>query len=152
MSVDYRLTLAGDLTLEEVAALAAPGATEGRSPAGNRVLSASLNKESGYVVSIVATVDGYYEAESDGGEMWQWEPARSVDITFHMDKEVLAEKGRPHMLRTVDQVLRSRPEDAALILNGGWLMLTRVNGQVLLHNAAEWHDPNYDIDGMRTAE
>ncbi|GGM27865.1 MULTISPECIES: SitI3 family protein [Micromonospora] len=144
MSVDYRLTLGGDLTLDEVASIAAPGATESWSPAGNRVLSASLNDEHGYVVSIIETDDGYYEAESDDGEMWQWEPARSVDVTFHMDSEVLAEKGRPHMIRTVGKVLRSRPEDAALILNGGWLMLTRMNGQVLLHHDADWYDPGYE--------
>ncbi|MFY1597015.1 SitI3 family protein [Micromonospora sp. WMMD737] len=144
MSITYRLTLAGDIPLELVAELAAPGAAETPTPAGNRLLSANLNEECGYVVSITSGSHGYYGAEDDGGVQWEWEPETYVDIGFHMRKDTLTDKGRPHMLRTVGRVLASRPEDAALVLNDNWLMLTRVNGVLRRHNEADWYDEAYD--------
>ncbi|MFG3706992.1 SitI3 family protein [Micromonospora sp. NPDC047670] len=143
MSIDYRLTLAGDVPLEEVAALAAPGATETATLTGDRMLHANLNEERGYVVNIVAGSHGYYAAEDDGGP-WVWEPETYVDVDFHMRKDTLTDQGRPNMLRTVGRILADRPEDAALVLNDNWLMLTRVGGTVRRHNEADWYDEAYD--------
>ncbi|MEU8300886.1 SitI3 family protein [Micromonospora sp. NPDC048909] len=143
MSIDYELTLAGDVPLERVAELIAPGAVELWSPAGNRLLSTGPDDEYGYGVSITSGSDGYYEAE-DGGTQWYWEPKRYVDITFHMDKETLAERGRPSMLRAVAKILNNRDEDAALVLNSNWLLLTRLGGRLRKHNAADWYDEAYD--------
>ncbi|MFG1892354.1 SitI3 family protein [Micromonospora sp. NPDC049051] len=143
MSITYRLTLAGDVPLELVAGLVAPGAAETPTPAGNRLLSANLNDESGFVVSITSGRHGYYEAEADGA-VWAWEPEAYVDIGFHMRKDTLTEKGRPHMLRAVGRVLADRSEDAALVLNDNWLMLTRVDGVIRRHNEADWYDEAYD--------
>ncbi|MFG1780576.1 SitI3 family protein [Micromonospora sp. NPDC049048] len=143
MSITYRLTLAGDVPLELVAGLVAPGAAETPTPAGNRLLSANLNDASGFVVSITSGRHGYYEAEADGA-VWAWEPEAYVDIGFHMRKDTLAEKGRPHMLRAVGRVLTDRSEDAALVLNDNWLMLTRVDGVIRRHNEADWYDEAYD--------
>ncbi|MEH1101961.1 SitI3 family protein [Micromonospora sp. CPCC 205561] len=144
MSITYRLTLAGDVPLEQVAALTAPGATETTTVSGARMLSAGRGDESGYAVSIVSGRHGYYAAEDDGGALWEWEPETYVDVDFHMRKDVLTEKGRPHMLRTVGRILADRPEDAALVLNDNWLMLTRVGGTVRRHNEADWYDGAYD--------
>ncbi|MGC4792197.1 SitI3 family protein [Micromonospora sp. DT178] len=144
MSITYRLTLAGDVPLEQLAALVAPEATETTTYSGDRMLSADLNEECGYAVSIVAGSQGYYGAEDDGGVAWEWEPATYADIDFHMHKDTLMDKGRPRMLRTVGRVLASRPEDAALVLNDNWLMLTRVNGTIRRHNEADWYDEAYD--------
>ncbi|MEU6072868.1 SitI3 family protein [Micromonospora sp. NPDC047074] len=143
MSVTYRLTLSGDVPLEQVADIAAPGAAETPTPAGNRLLSANLNEECGFVVGITSGSHGYYEAEDDGA-LWEWEPSTYVDVTFHMRKDTLADKGRPHMVRTVGRILASRPEDAALVLNDNWLMLTRVGGTIRRHNEADWYDEAYD--------
>ncbi|MER7420227.1 SitI3 family protein [Micromonospora peucetia] len=143
MSITYRLTLAGEIPLDPVAELAAPGAAETPTPAGNRLLSANLDEECGFVVSITSGSHGYYEAESDEA-VWVWEPVTYVDIGFHMRKDTLTDKGRPHMLRTVGRVLASRPEDAALVLNDNWLMLTRVDGTIRRHNEADWYDEAYD--------
>ncbi|WP_425413100.1 SitI3 family protein [Micromonospora citrea] len=60
-----------------------------------------------------------------------------------MRKDVLAEKGRPHMMRTVGRVLAARPEDAALVFNDDWLMLTRVAGTTRRHNEADWYEEEY---------
>ncbi|MER5338292.1 SitI3 family protein [Micromonospora sp. NPDC002717] len=143
MSISYRLTLAGDIPLEQIARMAAPGATETPTPAGNRLLSADLSDECGFVVSITSGTHGYYEAEDDGG-LWVWEPETYVDVGFHMRKDALTEKGRPHMLRTVGRILADRSEDAALVLNDNWLMLTRVDGTIRRHNEADWYDEAYD--------
>ncbi|WP_433388559.1 SitI3 family protein [Micromonospora sp. KLBMP9576] len=143
MSITYRLTLAGDIPLERVAELVAPGATETPTPAGNRLLSANLDEECGFVVSITSGGDGYYEAEADDVR-WTWEPETHVDVGFHMRKDALAELGRPHMVRTVGRVLANRTEDAALVFNDDWLMLTRVHGVIRRHNEADWYDEAYD--------
>ncbi|MEV4753640.1 SitI3 family protein [Micromonospora sp. NPDC049559] len=143
MSIDYRLTLSGDVLLEELADLVAPGAAETLAPGGNRVLSADLDNESGYVISLTSGMHGYYEAEADGA-VWQWEPATYVDITFHMNKDTLSDKGRPHMLRTVAKILTNTTEDAALILNDNWLLLTRSKGKMRKHNTTDWYDQTYD--------
>jgi hypothetical protein len=143
MAIEYRLTLAGDVPLERVAELAASEATETSTLSGNRMLRANLNEECGYVVTIVAGSHGYYEAENDGG-LWMWEPETYVDVDFRMRKDTLTDQGKPHMLRTVGRILADRTEDAALVLNDNWLMLTRVDGTVRRHNEADWYDEAYD--------
>jgi hypothetical protein len=144
MSIDYRLTLAGDIPLEHVAELAAPGATETSTISGKRMLTASFYEERGYGVDITSGTDGYYDAQDDDESLWVWEPDAYVDISFHMRKDQLTEIGVPNMLTDVARVLAGRPEDAALVLNGNWVLLTRINGTLRKHNLAEWYDEEYD--------
>ncbi|MFI0794189.1 SitI3 family protein [Micromonospora rubida] len=143
MAIEYRLTLAGDIPLEQMAELTAPGATETSTLSGGRMLSVDLNEERGYVVDVTGGRHGYYCAEDDGGSLWQWEPEAYVDVTFYMRKDTLAEKGKPHMLASVARILTCRAEDAALTLNGDVLMLTRVAGAVQKHNTNGWYDEDY---------
>ncbi|WP_433315658.1 SitI3 family protein [Micromonospora sp. CA-269861] len=144
MAVEYRLTLAGDIPLEQVAELAAPGAVETSTASGGRMLSADLNDDCGYVVDITGGQHGYYSAEDDGGALWEWEPETYVDVSFYMRKDTLVDKGRPYMLATVARILAGRAEDAALTLNGDVLMLTRVAGCIQKHNTDGWYDEDYD--------
>ncbi|GAB3816675.1 SitI3 family protein [Micromonospora zhanjiangensis] len=144
MAVEYRLTLAGDIPLEQVAQLAAPAAVETTTASGGRMLSADLNDERGYVIDITAGRHGYYCAEDDAGSLWQWEPETYVDVTFYMRKDTLIDTGKPHMLATVASILTARTEDAALTLNGDTLMLTRVDGITQKHNADGWYEEDYD--------
>jgi hypothetical protein len=144
VAIEYRLTLAADIPLEQVAALAAPNATESSSPAGNRLLSADLIDECGYSVSITSGSHGYYDAEDDGGAAWEWEPDRYVDVNFRMSKNDPTDRGTPNMASAVARILAGRPEDAALVLNGNYLLLTRVNGAVRKHNLTTWYDKDYD--------
>ncbi|GAB2955544.1 hypothetical protein GCM10027280_50010 [Micromonospora polyrhachis] len=143
MSINYRLTLAGNIPLEQVAEFAAPTAVETSTLSGGRMLSADLSDQLGYAVSITAGSGGYYDAEDDNGEQWVWEPDPYVDVNFHMRKDMLAEKGTLNMIKAVGRVLAARPEDAALVLNGNWLMLTRVGGELRKHNVADWFDEEY---------
>ncbi|MFD1324587.1 SitI3 family protein [Micromonospora sonneratiae] len=145
MAIEYHLTLAGDIPLEQVAALAAPEAIEAPAPPGYpRLLSADLEESRGYTVSITSGSHGYYEAQDDDGSQWEWEPEAYVDATFRMSKNDLSRYGVPNMIAAVARVLAGRTEDAALTLNGDWLLLTRFGGELRKHNVATWYDENYD--------
>jgi hypothetical protein len=61
-----------------------------------------------------------------------------------MNKEALTEKGKPNMLAAVARVLAERPEDAALVLNSNWLLLTRVAGVLRRHGTTWWS--RHDMD------
>lgn len=147
MAVDYRLTLAGHIPAAEVAECAVPDVAERpRSTDSPDRLSIGLYEERGFWLSVRAGRDGYYEAEEDSGTSWEWEPDEYVNVTFSMDKnpDILVDKGTPNMLRIVGRVLECRSEDAALILNGNWLLLTRFNGVLRKHNRVRWWN-HYDF-------
>lgn len=145
MTIEFRLTLAGNIPIEQVAELAAPGAIEDVTPAGKRILSSPLYDERGYAVDITSGSHGYYDAEDDNGTHWEWEPDAYVDIAFHMSKDELSDKGIPNMLTTVAQVLTARSEDAALVLNGNWLLLTRTKDVLRMHRPTWWSHHNADV-------
>ncbi|KXK62291.1 hypothetical protein AWW66_09135 [Micromonospora rosaria] len=142
MAIEFRLILTGDLPAREVAEVVAPGAAEGRTASGSPMLSSRFDDALGYGVDIIAGHHGYYDAEDEDGSLWVWEPDRYLQVDFAMGKDALAERGIPAMLRGVSAVLDHRPEDAALVLNANWLLLTRVGGTVRKHRQSWWqhHD------------
>ncbi|GAB2963188.1 hypothetical protein GCM10027280_60070 [Micromonospora polyrhachis] len=145
MAIEYQLTLAGDIPLEQIASLAAPQATEAPPlPGYPRLFSAALEDECGYAISITAGNHGYYEAKDDDGSSWEWEPEAYIDIIFRLPKDDLTRKGVPNMVATVGRILAARPEDAALTLNGDWLLLTRIQGRIHKYNKAEWYNESYN--------
>lgn len=143
MAIEYRLTLVGDVPLEHVARLAAPNASERLTRTGKRMLTANLDHDCGYTVDISAGSDGYYDAEADGSQ-WVWEPDAYVDVDFRMCKDAPSDAAILNMLTAVARVLAGRTEDAALVMNGNWLLLTRLGGVLRKHNLAEWYDYAYD--------
>ncbi|QOC93842.1 SitI3 family protein [Micromonospora craniellae] len=147
MAIEYRLTLAGAIPLEQVAELAAPeGVEESLRPGYPRLLSADLADTSGYSLSICGGSNGYFDAEDEDGSQWEWEPDTYVNIVFHMPKDDALRTATPHMVTAVARVLASRPEDAALVLNGNSLLLTRLAGTLRTHRRAWWD--NYGITGI----
>ncbi|MDG4793474.1 SitI3 family protein [Micromonospora sp. WMMD1082] len=147
MAIEYRLTLAGPIPLEQVAELAAPnGVDESIRPGYPRLLGADLAHTSGYSLSIYAGSNGYLDAEDDDGSQWEWEPDTYVNIVFHMPKDDFLPAATPNMVTAVARVLAGRPEDAALILNGNWLLLTRVAGTLRKHRPSWWD--TYDITDL----
>lgn len=139
MAIEYRLTLEGDIPLEQVAALAVPEADEVlQLPGSPRVLTADLNERLGYLVTIFPGRDGYYDAEDDNGGLWEWEPEVYVNVMFHMRKNEQSNRGTLNMVAAVARILDGRPEDAALVLNGNWLLLIRVGGLVRKCRSAAW--------------
>lgn len=139
MGIEYRLTLAGDIPLENLAPLVAPhGFEESTLPGYPRLLTADLRDELGYTVTISAGSNGYFDAEDVDGSQWEWEPDRYVNVVFDLRKNDPSEVAVPSMVSTVGRVLASRQEDAALVLNGNWLLLTRVAGELCEHRPSWW--------------
>ena len=144
MAIEYRLTLAGNIPLEQVAALAAPeGVEESTLPGYPRLLSADLKHTSGYTISVYGGSNGYFDAEDDDGSQWEWEPDTYVNLVFHMPKDDPSGRATPDMVAAVARVLAGRSEDAALVLNGNWLLLTRTAGTLTTHQPSWWD--NYGV-------
>ncbi len=136
MATEYRLTLAGNTPVVQVAERALPEPAE--RPIGSPdLLAADLYDRYGFEVTIRAGRDGYFDAESDGG-MWEWEPAEYVATTFRMEKDADTDRAPVAMLLAVRRVLQTGPEDAALVLNGNWLLLTRSAGVLVKHRRDSW--------------
>ncbi|MEV0944021.1 SitI3 family protein [Micromonospora wenchangensis] len=147
MAIEYRLTLAGDIPLEHVAELVAPeGVQESALPGYPRLLSADLRDRRGYTLSIYGGSNGYFDAEDDDGSQWEWEPATFVNIVFHLPKDAMSRTATPHMVTAVTHLLADRPEDAALTLDGNWLLLTRKAGTLHKHRPSWWN--NYGLDDV----
>ena len=146
MAIEFRLTLGGDMPLEQIAALAAPEATEEPAlPGYPRLFSADLYDQLGYAITILKGRNGYFDANDDNGKLWEWEPENYVDITFRMRFDGGGEMGVPNVMATVARILEARTEDAALILIGDLLLLTRFNGTIRKHNVDQWYEGTLDI-------
>jgi hypothetical protein len=147
MAVEYQLTLAGDIPLEEVAAVAAPEAAEIPTPSGGgRLFTADLRDRYGYGVSIFGGRDGYCEAEDGDGSRWEWELESYVDVIYRLSKDQPTDRATSNVVTAVARVLASRAEDAALVLNGNWLLLTRMGGTLRKHRPTWWN--TYGVDGL----
>lgn len=146
MAVEFRLTLAGDLPLDHVADLVAAEPAEKPRPSGTnpQLLSARLYDTRGYALTVSSGSQGYFDAEADDGTRWEWEPGTYVDIDFTMRADDLVDKGIPNMMKAVARVLAARKEDAALVQNGNWLLLTRTTGELHRQRPTWWS--HYGID------
>ncbi|MER7164654.1 SitI3 family protein [Micromonospora sp. NPDC000207] len=147
MSVEFRLTLAGDIPLDQVARLTAASPAEQPAPRDDpQLFSARLYDQRGYAISVYPGTNGYYWAEGDNDAPWEWEPDSYVNVTFNMRADDLVDKGIPNMVATVARVLVGRDEDAALIQDGNYLLLTRTAGIVRKHRPGWWD--HYHLDHL----
>ncbi|MEO3745074.1 SitI3 family protein [Plantactinospora sp. B5E13] len=141
MAIEYRLTLAGKIPLDQLVECAVPDPAERPTPTETPgLLTADLHDQQGFTLIVRPGQNGYYEAEDDDATTWAWEPDSYVNVTFRMAKESPVEKGISNMLAVVSRVLTCRREDAALILNGDVLLLTRFDGVLRKHRRALWWD------------
>jgi len=137
MALEYRLILAGHTPTDEVAVRTASDPAERPAPSDyGEYLSVNLRDTRGFTLSVISGDHGYYGADSDDG-VWEWEPDGYVDLTFRINKEEI-DKGTENMLHVVARVLNSGSEDAALMLNGDVLLLTRFDGVIRKHGRAKW--------------
>jgi hypothetical protein len=141
MAVEYRLTLAGEHSPEDVAACAVPDPVERPRPSTvSRFLVSNLYEQHGFSLDVGTEVGGYYDATDDNGDVWEWETDQSLIVGFSMGKGDIVEKGIPDMLCMVSRILSSCPDDAALVQTDGGLLLTRMSGILRKHNRATWWD------------
>jgi hypothetical protein len=137
MALEYRLTLAGEIPTHDVATRAFPDPAERPTPYED-ILSANLDERRGFQVDVMADQNSYYGSATDTGR-WEWEPPSIVDVTFRMDRDPeRREAGLPYLLKVVARLLASGPEDAAFMINGDTVLLTRVNGAVCKHHRSWW--------------
>jgi hypothetical protein len=136
MALEYRLTLAGDTPPEQVAnrALPVPAETD---PEIAPVLWADLTDSHGFSVTVRAGKHGYVEAEADQG-VWEWEPDTYVSVGFRIDKNADHEWAVVNMLAIVRRALETGHEDAALVFNGDFILLTRIDGVLIKHRQDRW--------------
>ncbi|GLY02143.1 MULTISPECIES: SitI3 family protein [Actinoplanes] len=139
MAIEYRLTLAGTTTAEQVTARALPDPSE-RPTDGPPLFSADLYDRYGFFLTIRAGRNGYYDAEMDNDTWWEWEPAEYVNTTFRMEKTGDPDRALNNALWIVQNVLTSGSEDAAFAVNGNWLLLTRTSGTLVKYHRADWWD------------
>ncbi|MGI5211817.1 SitI3 family protein [Plantactinospora sp. CA-290183] len=138
MAIEYRLTLEGAIPLDQMAEYVMLNPTDRAVPAEMPgLLSADLRDRQSFTLIVRHGRDGYYEADDDGSD-WAWELDVYVNLTFRMAKEGDAETGVRNMLEAVSRLLAGRPEDAALILNGDVLLLTRSSGVLRKHRRELW--------------
>ncbi len=137
MSIEYRLTLAGETPVQEIVARALPEADVQADVAQPYV--ADVRDRYGFTVTVRAGRNGYHDAESDAGP-WEWEPESYVNVTFRLDKTADPEQYVRGVVGLVARVLRAGAEDAALILNGDRLLLTRFGGVLAKHHRDLWWD------------
>ncbi|BCJ61667.1 SitI3 family protein [Micromonospora endophytica] len=149
MAVEFRLVLAGHPPVADVAALTAADLSEVPRPTSDPArFSARLYDRRGYAITVRAGRAGYWEAEADGKDRWEWEPAAYVPVTFSMRADDIVEKGITNMVAAVRRVLAGCAEDAALVQDGNYLLLTRSDGVVRTYCPAWWS--HYHLDGSFT--
>ena len=143
MALEYKLTLAGS-TPQQVAERAFPDMAD-RPPGTTPLLTMDLYESYGFHIAVMAGENGYLSAESDNG-LWEWEPKTYVSVTFSLDKSADRRWAVQNVLTTVERVLSTGAEDAALTLNADFLLLTRFGG-VLVRHRREWWDsyPGADV-------
>lgn len=136
MALEYRLTLAGDTPVGEVAERAFPEPSErpiGIAPQ----LTADHKQAYGFDVTVQAGRDGYLDLETDDGS-WEWEPASYVRVAFRLDKFADARWAVTNVLTVVRRVLDTGPEDATFDFNGDLLLFARRDGELTKHRRETW--------------
>jgi hypothetical protein len=68
-----------------------------------------------------------------------WKPAPFVAVTFRLHSAADSHWAVLTMLPIVRRLLDSGPEDAALLLNGDVLLLTRFGDGVVKHRSTWWN-------------
>jgi hypothetical protein len=138
MAIEYRLVLAGDTPVEQVAERALPDPDE--RPTGTApLLVADLYDRLGFEVTVLASQNGYFDADSDTGT-WLWKPATFVAVTFRLDSDADSSWAVLNMLPVVRRLLDTGSEDAAFLLNGDVLLLTRFGDDLVKHRARWWNN------------
>jgi hypothetical protein len=136
MALEYRLTIAGDTPVNQVAERAFPEADERPTGVAPR-LAADHKEKYGFDVTVVAGQGGYFDLETDDGS-WEWEPEFYVRVEFRLDKSADARWAVTNLLTVVRRVLDTGPEDATFDFNGDILLFVRHDGDLTKHRLGTW--------------
>jgi hypothetical protein len=145
VALEYDLILIGGNTVEQVAERAFPITEERPTGAPPLLRSADIRDQYGFTVSVLRRQVGYVAVESDNG-MWEFEPDAHVALTFYLDETADLDWSIANMLTVARRVLDSGNEDALLILDGDYLLLTRFGGSIVKHRRTTWWDHYPEAD------
>ncbi|MET8150269.1 SitI3 family protein [Actinoplanes sp. NPDC049668] len=144
MALEYRLVLAGDTPIDQVAERAFPDVSERPTGAPPRLTADHLERY-GFIVTVLPGRDGYFDLETDNGS-WVWEPKSHVRVHFRLDKFADLRWAVANMLGVVRRALDAGPEDAIFDFNGEILLFARLDGKFTKHRRGTWweHYPSGD--------
>jgi hypothetical protein len=137
MALEYDLTLLTDAAPERVAERAFPG--QPTTP-WKHLLTIDLYDSQGFYVTIMDDDSGYVGGVDDDGN-WEWEHDRAaVQVGFRLSWERGVSQDTLLVTRAVARVLATGEEDAVFNINGGTVLLTRLDGVQRKHHRATWWD------------
>jgi hypothetical protein len=140
VGTEYRLTVSGPTPVGQVAERALGDPRVPLTPL-KHVLTADLRATHGFSLSAYEVRDGYFSAagETEGADELEWEIPIGVSVNYNLvkdpDPQARAEQA---VLASVAHVLATGTEDLTLLLNGNYLLLTRVGGIVHKFSRDTW--------------
>jgi hypothetical protein len=148
MSLSYRLTLAGHITTDQLAERAFPDPKERPSGPGP-TLFVDLHETHGFDVAVRSGRNGHVDAGTDDGD-WEWEPDPFAAVSFDIDDVTDRKQLAANLMTVVRRILETGPEDAALVINGDYLLIGRFGGRVVKHSRDRWWSYYPEADAMIT--
>lgn len=136
MTIEVALVLSGASDVAQVLSRALPQIWAVHPTSKSGSIAHSFD-DRGFQLSAVARQRGYFEAASDAGS-WSWEPESYVNLGFRIDKFFDRALAWSTILDIAAAVLRTGPEDVALILHGDVLLLRRERGKLERSCADFW--------------
>jgi hypothetical protein len=137
MALEYDLTLLTDASPGQVAGRAFPG--QPTTP-WKHLLTIDLYDSQGFYVTIMDDDSGYVGGVDDDGN-WEWDHDRAaVQVGFRLDKGDRRHRATLLLTRAVARVLATGEEDAVFNINGGTVLLTRLDGVQRKHHRPTWWD------------
>jgi hypothetical protein len=135
MALEYDLTLLTDASPGQVAGRAFPG--QPTTP-WEDLLIIDLYDSQGFEVTIMDDDTGYVGGVGDDGN-WEWDHDRAaVQVGFRLDKGDRRHRATLLLTRAVARVLATGEEDAVFDINGGTVLLTRLDGVQRKHHRRTW--------------
>jgi len=136
VALEYRLILAGETPVNQVAERAFPEPGDRPTGVASR-LTADHQQKYGFGTTIATGRDGYFDLEADG-ESWEWEPESYTRVEFRLDKSADPLWAVTNMLAVIRRLLDTGPEDATFDFNGDLLLFVRRNAELTKHRRATW--------------
>jgi hypothetical protein len=136
MSLSYRLTLAGSVTADQLAERAFPD-LENRPSGTGPILFADLYATHGFGVAVRTGRNGHVDAGTDDGD-WEWEPDPFAAVSFDIDDLTDRQRLAVNLVTVVRRILETGPEDAAFVINGDYLLVSRFDGRIVKHSHDRW--------------
>ena len=140
MALDYALTIAGTIPLQQILERAFPTGAErpGVEHQGKVWIAKDLFERHGFDMRWRNATNGYHSVDMNG-QTWTWEPKEYTRVSFRLNKSFDRKRALATVQKVVSRLLASGTEDMALLFNGEVLLVLRMSGDLRRYGAArEW--------------